>query len=62
MSINRILTATNNNLVVGSIFYDLQKVYDSVNHKLLPDKFEFYGIVGKFKTLTKSCLKGDIKK
>jgi len=33
--INSILTAMNNNQMVGVIFCDLQKAFDCVNHKIL---------------------------
>jgi 2C-methyl-D-erythritol 2,4-cyclodiphosphate synthase len=46
--INSILTAMNNNQIVGGIFCDLQKAFDCVNHKILLEKLEFYGVEGKF--------------
>jgi hypothetical protein len=54
--INNILTAMNNNQMVGDIFCYLQKVFDCVNHKILLEKLEFYGVEGKFKTLIESYL------
>ena len=56
--INNILTAMNNNQMVGDIFCYLQKVFDCVNHKILLEKLEFYGVEGKFKTLIESYLAG----
>jgi len=54
--INSILTAMNNNQMVGGIFCDLQQAFDCVNHKILLEKLEFYGVEGKFKTLIESYL------
>ena len=56
MLINEILTAMNNNLVVGRILCDLQNAFDCVNHKILIDKLEFCGIEGNFKTLIEPYL------
>jgi len=48
----------NNNQMVGGIFCDLQKAFNCVNHKILLQKLEFYGIDGKFKILFESYLTG----
>jgi len=56
--INSILTAMNNNQMVGGIFCDLQKAFICVNHKILLEKLEFDGAERKFKTLIESYLTG----
>jgi hypothetical protein len=54
--IDCLLTAMNKKLDVGGIFCDLHKAFDSVQHKILLDKLQFYGIEGKIKKLIESYL------
>jgi hypothetical protein len=44
--LDSILTAMNNKQIVGDVFCDLQKAFECVNHEILLDKLEFYGIGG----------------
>jgi hypothetical protein len=60
--LNNILTAMNDNQKVGGIFCDIQKAFDCVNHQILLEKLEYYGIKGKIETLIKSYLTGRYQK
>jgi len=60
--LNEILTALNNKQMVGGIFCDLHKAFDSINHAVLLEKMKFYGVSGKFYNLVKSDLEGRYKK
>jgi hypothetical protein len=46
--INEILEALNSKKLVGGIFCELEKAFDSVKHDILLCKLEFYGIRGLF--------------
>jgi hypothetical protein len=54
--INETVNALNNKKMDGSIFCDLEKTFDSVNHNILLSKLPYYGINGKAKLLLKSYL------
>jgi len=43
---------------IGGLFCDLEKTFDCVNHRILLEKLEFYGIKGKFLDLIQSFLQG----
>jgi len=55
--IGEILKAMNIRFSVGGIFSGLEKALDCVNHGILVDKLEFYGISEKFLTLIQSYLR-----
>jgi len=53
---NKILNASNNKTLAGSIFCDLEKAFDSVNRDILLSKLSYRGISGKAKLLLESYL------
>jgi len=53
---HEILKALNSEMVVGSVFFDLEKAFDSVNHSQLIKKLPLCGILGKSKLLIESYL------
>ena len=48
---NEILDALNNRTMADSIFCDMEKAFNSVNHDLLLAKLPYYAISGKAKLL-----------
>jgi len=42
--------------IVGGVFIDLAKAFDTVNHEILCNKLSYYGFRGKFNDLLKSFL------
>ena len=53
---NEILNALNNKTMAVSIFCNLEKAFNSVNHDLLLSELPYYGISGKAKLLLESYL------
>jgi hypothetical protein len=51
-----VLSALNNNLLVGGIFCDLEKAFTCLNHDILLSKLEFCGITSKANAVIKSYL------
>jgi hypothetical protein len=55
--INDVLVSLYNKLLVGSVFCDLQKAFDCVDHDTLLSKMNWYGISGKEYKLLSSYLR-----
>ena len=54
--VDNIKTAIDDNKFVCGIFLDLTKAFDTVNHKILLDKLNHYGIRGITNSFFKSYL------
>ena len=54
--INETLNALNSKLIVGVIFFYLERTFDCLNHSILLSKLQFYGINGKAKSWFESYL------
>ena len=54
--INETQTALNEKIMVGAIFCDLEKAFDSINHDILISKLNFYWVKGKTLQWFKSYL------
>jgi hypothetical protein len=46
--LNDILQALNNKRNCGGIFFDLEKAFDCVDHEILLNKIDYYGVKGVF--------------
>ena len=54
--INKITKAIDNGKFACSIFIDLKKAFDTVDHEILLSKLDFYGVLGKVNSWFRSFL------
>ena len=54
--VDKITTQMDNNMIPFSIFLDLSKAFDTIDHAILLDKLKHYGINGKYIQLFESYL------
>jgi hypothetical protein len=54
---NIILSTLNNKMKSGAIFFDLEKVFDCIDHEILLSKSQFYGVKGSMYLLIESYLR-----
>ena len=59
--INETLNALNSKLIVGVIFFYLERAFDCLNHSILLSKLQFYGVSGKAKNGLNHTLITDIR-
>jgi len=60
--LNYILSELDKRNHSGSLFCDLQKAFDRVNHEILLSKMKFYGILGTVNKLIESYLRNRYKR
>ena len=60
--LNETLAAMNSKQMGRGILCDLHKAFDCINHVVLLEKLNFYGVTGKFYNSVKSYLDGRYQK
>jgi hypothetical protein len=60
--INDILQALNNKRNCGGIFFYLEKTLDCVDHDILLNKMDYYGVLGVFCFINKIVLRKSLSK
>jgi len=55
--ITETLLALNNRIMIGGMFFDLEKAFDCLNYDILISKLQFYGVTSKAKLWLESYFK-----